>query len=157
MSAARSLIHFALLLVFPVLVHSQSMMPAQCAGKAGDELDHCVRDITLPMRSEKMDLIEHKPDPTQTVNCLKVARADEEYCIARNQIVLECRNGAKHPDFTACANRLLSRQPPPRLADCARETPAMRADCVSRNDALAACSLEPLRYFICLGEKLSAK
>src|SRR4051794_36169907 len=154
MSVAGSLFRFALSLLFSLSVHAQSMMPAPCTGKTGDELDRCVRDITLPMRSEKMDPIEHKPDPTQTVNCLKVARADEEYCIARNQIILECRNGARHPDFNACANRLLSRQPLPRAADCTRQTAAMRAECTLRNDALSACVAEPLRYFICLGEKL---
>ena len=158
MNAGRVLVRAALILLLPVAVHAQmSMLPAQCTGKTGDELDRCVRDITLPMRSERMDPIEQKPDPTQTVNCLKVARADESFCIARNEIVIECRNRAKHPDFDACASRLLSRQDLPRPADCANATPATRNACALRNGALMECGAEPLRYFICVGEKLSVK
>jgi hypothetical protein len=134
-----------------------TMLPPACAGMTGEQLDRCVRDITLPQITPKLEPIEAKPDPAQLVNCLTTVRADEDFCIARNEIVLECRNRAKYPDFEQCANSLVMAQPRPPVANCVHAAPARRNQCELRNKVFAACTDDPLRYFICLAEKMNAK
>lgn len=153
----RRLICVAAMTACAAAAHAQTtMLPPACAGMRGSELDRCVRDITLPQITPTLEPVEAKPDPAQLVNCRMVARADEDYCIARNEIVLECRNRGKHPDFEQCANPLVKAQPAPRAADCARVAPAQRKTCELRNKVFAACTADPLRYFICLAEKMNA-
>ncbi len=138
--------------------HAQStLLPPECAGKTGQQLDQCVRDITQTMNFGGFEPTEQKADPRQLLNCLTVNRADEGFCIARNEIILECRNPAKHPDFDACANRLVTRPQLPRAADCARVVPAQRKQCALRNKLFDECLNDPWLYFICLGEKIHAK
>ena len=138
--------------------HAQSfMLPPACMGMTGEQLDRCVRDITLPEITPRLEPIEAKPDPAQPVNCLKVVRADEDFCIARNEIALECRNVTKYPDFEQCANPLVMAQARPRAANCSRVAPARRAECELRNKVFSACVEDPLRYFICLAEKMNAR
>ncbi len=134
-----------------------TLLPPACAGKTGAQLDLCVRDVTLPMGPEILELTEQKADPRQFLNCQWVNRADEGFCIAHNEIILECRTPAKHPDFDACANRLITRPQPPRAADCTRLPPAQRNQCTLRNKVFNECLSDPWRYFICLGEKMNAR
>ena len=146
------------LIVCAAAAHGQSsMLPPACAGMTGEQLDHCVRDITLPQITPRLEPIEAKPDPAQLVNCLHTVRADEDFCIARNEIVLECRNLTKHPDFERCANPLVMAQTMPREANCARVAPARRQQCELRNKVFGECANDPLRYFICLAEKMNGK
>ncbi len=133
------------------------MLPPACAGMTGEQLDRCVRDITLPQMTTRLEPSDAKPDPAQLVNCLKTVRADEDFCIARNEIVLECRNQTKYPDFEQCASPLAMAQPRPPVADCSRAAPARRDECALRNKVFGACTGDPLRYFICLGAKMNAK
>ena len=134
-----------------------TLLPPACAGKTGAQLDQCVRDITLPMGPEILELTEQKADPRQLLNCLMVNRADEGFCIARNEIILECRNPIKYTDFDACANRLVTRPRLPRAAECAHVAPAQRNRCAARNKVFSECLKDPWLYFICLGEKINAK
>lgn len=134
-----------------------TLLPPECAGKTGQQLDQCVRDITQTINFGGFEAFEQKPDPSQTINCLMVNRADEGFCIARNEIILECRNRVKHPDFEACVNRLIGRPQQPRAADCARVPTAQRNRCALRNNSSAECLTDPYRYFICLGDKINAK
>lgn len=134
-----------------------TLLPPACAGMKGDQLDRCVRDVTLPEMTTRMEPVEAKPDPAQPVNCRTVVRADEDFCIARNEIVLECRNGTKHPDFEQCATPLVMAQPKPPAADCMRVAPARRQQCEARNKVYLQCTDDPLRYFICLAEKMNAR
>ena len=133
------------------------MLPPACAGKTGAQLDLCVRDIFLPTGPEVFEATEQKTDPRRLLNCLMVNRADEGFCIARNEIILECRTPAKYPDFDACANNLITRPQLPRAADCARVAPAKRNQCALRNKVFNDCLSDPWLYFICLGEKMNAK
>ena len=133
------------------------MLPPQCAGKTGAELDQCVRNITQPINVGGFEPVEQKEDPRQILNCSTVHRADEGFCIAHNEIILECRTPAKYADFDECARRLSERPPQPRAADCVRAAPAQRNQCALRNKVIAECLKDPWMYFICLGQKLHAK
>ena len=133
------------------------MLPSACAGLTGEPLDRCVRDITLPQLTPKLEPVEAKPDPAQLVNCLTTVRADEDFCIARNEIVLECRNLARHPDFEQCAKPLVMAQSMPPVANCERVAPARRKECELRNKVFGECIDDPLRYFICLAGKMNAR
>jgi hypothetical protein len=138
--------------------HAQNtILPPACADMTGEQLDRCVRDITLPQLTTKLEPIEATPDPAQLVNCLRTVRADEDFCIARNEIVLECRNLAKYPDFEQCANPLVMAQARPPVANCARVAPARRNECELRNKVFGDCFNDPLRYFICLAQKMNAR
>ena len=134
-----------------------TMLPPACAGMTGEQLNLCVRDITLPQITPTLEPVEAKPDPAQLLNCRTVLRADEDYCIARNEIVLECRNRGKYPDFEQCANPLTKAQAQPPAANCASAPPAQRKGCELRNKVFAGCFGDPLRYFICLAEKANAR
>jgi hypothetical protein len=137
---------------------SQStLLPPQCAGKSGAQLDQCVRDLTAPGSVEQFDPVEQKPNPSVLMNCNLANAADQGFCIAHNEIVLECRTVKKYPDFDACANRLITRPAPPREADCSRVAANQKQTCALRNKVFAECLKDPWLYFICLGEKLYGK
>ncbi len=133
-----------------------SMIPPPCAGKTGEALDQCVRDITPPL-TVRVNPVEPAQDPAQTVNCLRVHPADRNFCIARNEIIGECRNRVKYPDFSQCVTDYLSRLAMPRAADCSRGTSDARSECAARNKALLECKDDPLRYFGCLVGKMSRR
>ena len=147
-----------MLLLAIAAAHAQStILPPACFGKTGAELDQCVRDLTAPAGTETFEPIERKADPRSLLNCNVVDRADQAFCIARNEIILECRTPARHADFDACANRLVARLQPPRAADCARAAPRQREFCAARNNFLGECLQDPWLYFICLGEKYNPR
>ena len=104
----------AAMLIFAATAPAQTtLLPRQCAGMTGDQLDLCVRNITLPQMVPTIEDVAVKPDPAQPMDCATVTRADEDYCIARNQIVIECRKRNKYPDFEQCANPLAAAQAKP--------------------------------------------
>ncbi|MDB5808773.1 MAG: hypothetical protein JWN94_895, partial [Betaproteobacteria bacterium] len=141
----------ALLLFASDFAHAQStLMPPECAGKTSAQLDQCVRDLTRPTAIDQIEPVVQ--DSSQMLNCTMVNRADEGFCIARNEIVLECRKAGKYPDFNACANRLVERPQRPVTADCSRVVSAKRNECALRNKFFAECLRDPWRYFTCLGE-----
>ena len=133
------------------------LVPPQCAGKSGALLDQCVRDSTEPTGAERFEPAERKVNPNAMLNCNTANRADQGFCIARNEIIIECRNVKKHPDFNACTNELITRPQPPRVADCNKVASAGRALCFKRNKVFNECLREPWLYFVCLGEKMAAK
>src|SRR4051812_31703038 len=101
-------------LSIPAIAQPQSkLVPPQCAGKSGAQLDQCVRDSTEPTGAERFEPAERKINPNAMLNCNTANRADQGFCIARNEIIAECRNVAKHPDFQACTNQLITRPQPP--------------------------------------------
>src|SRR4051812_48714991 len=112
----------ALLLLAADLAPAQStLMPPECAGKTGALLDQCVRDLTAPSGAEEFQpLPPQPPNPSQMIYCAMVNRADEGFCIAHNEILIECRQANKHPNFDACTRRLIERQQLPVAADCSR-------------------------------------
>ena len=134
-----------------------TLMPPECAGKTGVQLDECVRNITQPSVFGGFEPFEQTPDPSQLLNCLMVSKADEGFCIQRNEIILECRNRVKNPDFDACVSRLIGRPQLPIAADCSRLPAAQRNRCALRNKSFNECLSDPYRYFICLGDKMNAK
>jgi len=134
-----------------------SMLPPQCSGKTGDALDQCVREITPPTRSPHVEKVEQKTDPLQLVNCLLALHADEDFCIARNDAILECRNPKKYKDLDACVAAAMKRLQSPRVADCARADKTQKNACLQRNKFYKECFADPLRYFICLGDKTARK
>src|SRR4051812_10910041 len=144
--------------MIPAIAQPQSrLVPPQCAGKSGAQLDQCVRDSTEPTGAERFEPAERKINPNAMLNCNTANRADQGFCIARNEIILECRNVKKHPDFKECANELITRPQAPRVADCTSETAARRALCFKRNKVFNECLREPWLYFVCLGDKMAAK
>ena len=144
----------AVLWLYAAAALAQStILPPECKGKTGAQLDQCVRDVTQPATFDGAEPFTEKVDPRRLLNCLKIYRADESFCIARNEIILECRNYTKHPDFDACATRLITRPQLPRAADCTRAAPAERNRCVLRNKVFGECLANPWLYFECLGEK----
>ena len=146
------------MLVSSAGVQAQStMLPGQCAGLTGDQLDLCVRNITLPQLVPNIGPGETTPDPAQPINCVGALREDESLCISRNEVILFCRNKNKHPDFEQCASSLLMTQPKPPVANCARVAAAQRKHCELRNKVFGECTSDPLRYFICLTEKMNPK
>ncbi len=131
--------------------HAQmSILPEQCAAKTGNELDRCVRDLALPQIVPKLEFVEPVRDPAQLLNCTKVHAPDQVYCVARNEIILECRRSLKHADFDACFTGYMAQVAKPGRANCQLEKPGLRAACASRNAVFAKCLADPLRYFQCL-------
>lgn len=128
----------------------RSLLPAPCVGKTGAELDACVRDITPPQQTQRLEPVEAVEDPAQTVNCLKVHRADQAFCIQRNEVILECRNSFKYPDFRQCFDKYIASAVKPDQLYCAKEKPAARTLCVARNTGSTNCLSDPLRYFYCI-------
>jgi hypothetical protein len=144
--------------MIPAIAQPQSrLVPPQCAGKSGALLDQCVRDLTEPTGAERFEPAERKINPNAMINCNTANRADQGFCIARNEIIAECRNVSKHPDFQACTNQLITRPQAPRVADCSKEETARRSLCFKRNKVFDECLREPWLYFVCLGEKMAAK
>ena len=98
-----------------------------------------------------------KPDPRTLLNCNILIPADQGFCIARNEIILECRKPGKYPDFDACISRLISRQQQPRVAECPRTAAGQQNACALRNKYLTECFKDPWLYFMCLGENMSVR
>ena len=143
---------------FALSAHAQmSILPPQCIGKSGEALDKCVREITAPQYTQRLEPVELKADPMELVNCLRVGRADQEFCIQRNEVILECRNRVRHPDLSKCLAVFIARPTLPRAADCSGVDRELRNECVLRNKVYGECVHDLLRYFICLGEKMSRK
>jgi hypothetical protein len=134
-----------------------TLLPPQCAGKTGASLDECVRDLTAPTGVDVFEPSEAKPDPRTLLNCNILIPADQGFCIARNEIILECRKSSKHPDFDACVSNLISRPQQPQVAECPRTATGQQNACALRNKYLTECLKDPWLYFMCLGEKMSAK
>jgi hypothetical protein len=134
-----------------------TLLPPQCAGKTGAALDECVRDLTAPTGVDVFEPREAKPDPRTLLNCNLLNPADQGFCIARNEIIIECRKPGKYPDFDACVSRLISRPPLPRVADCPQPAAGQPNACALRNKYVAECLKDPWLYFMCLGEKMSAR
>ena len=130
-----------------------SLLPEACVGKKGDELDKCVRDITPPQAIQRFEPVEPVPNPAQMVNCLNVSVADRDFCVRRNEVLLECRNVKKFPDFDRCFATYIVRASKPVVADCRKEKPELRAKCAARNAVFVNCSEDPLRYFVCIDNK----
>jgi hypothetical protein len=144
----------AALCMHPVAGLAQmSILPEPCIGKTGDELDRCVRDITPPQRTQSLEPADPAPNPEQMVNCLKVNPADQQFCIRRNEVILECRNQLKYPDFGQCFANYIVRAGKPVAANCQKEKPALRAQCAARNAVFGKCLADPLRYFVCIGNQ----
>ena len=132
------------------LVHAQSsLLPAPCVGKTGAELDACVRDIAPPLKPqlEPTPLVQN---PAQTVDCNKVHRADQGFCLQRNEVIVECRNSSKHPDFRECFDKYIARAVKPDQLNCEKEKGTTRTACLTRNTRAIACINDPLRYFYCI-------
>ena len=131
--------------------HAQtSILPQQCSGKTGDALDLCVRDLTLPQIVPKLEFAAPVHNPAQLVNCTAVHKADQVFCVARNEIIIECRKQARHPDFDACFADQVANVARPALAACQSEQPVLRKTCAPRNAEFSRCLDDPLRYFQCL-------
>jgi hypothetical protein len=142
---------------FPAFAADQAtLLPPQCAGKNGALLDQCVRDLAVPTAIEQIEQEQAKPNPAAILNCNLVNPADQGFCIAHNEIAIECRQ-SKYPDFDACARRLITRPQPPRAAECSRVAVNQRELCAARNKVFADCLQNPWLYFLCLGDKLYAK
>lgn len=140
------------------IAHAQStLLPPECAGKTGNHLDQCVRDLTPPTGNGQFEPLEPKANPRVLLNCNVVHSADQGFCIARNEIILECRKTPKHADFDACVNQLIARPQRPQAADCARSGGNQQSTCDLRNKYLADCLKDPWLYFSCLGEKTYGK
>lgn len=133
-----------------------TLLPPQCAGKTGAALDQCVRDITVPTAIEQIEQEQAKPNPAAILNCNLVNPADQGFCIAHNEIAIECRQ-SKYPDFDACARRLITRPQQPRAAECSRVAVSQREQCATRNKVFDECLKDPWGYFLCLGDKLYRK
>ena len=144
--------------LWAVIAHAQStLMPPQCVGKTGPQLDQCVRNIAQPTTFESFEPTEQKINTREMTNCVTVNRADEALCMARNDIVIECRKAAKYPDFDACTASMIGRAPPPRAAECGRLPRAQRSQCALRNKVYGECLKDPWLYFFCLAGKMKAK
>jgi hypothetical protein len=129
-----------------------SMVPQSCSGKTGDALRNCVREITPAERVQRLEPVETAPDPTQPVNCLKVYPADRNFCIQRNEVITECRNKLKYPDFNQCFAQYMTKATSPKAQDCNRVSPELSSRCIQRNALFEKCMFDPLRYFICVGD-----
>jgi hypothetical protein len=141
----------------PLAQAQSTLLPPQCAGKTGAQLDQCVRDLTAPTGVEVFEPIEAKTDLRALLNCNMVNRADQGFCIARNEIILECRKPARYADFDACAGQLISRPQQPRIADCSPAAAGQQNACTLRNKYMTECLKDPWLYFMCLGEKMYSK
>src|SRR5271154_3658127 len=133
-----------------IALAQSSMVPPTCADKAGEALRACVRDITPVEKIEHMTPVKLAADPAQPINCLQVSRADQAYCVSRNEIILECRNKTKYPDFDKCFSKYAVNVPKLSSANCTRIGPEMRSQCQHRNLVYTKCASDPLRYFVCL-------
>jgi|SRR5208282_1412653 len=129
-----------------------SMVPPTCADKAGEALRECVRDITPLEKIEQMTPVKSAPDPAQPINCLQLLPADQAFCVSRNEIILECRNKSKHPDFDNCFSKYAVNVPRPSVANCSRVSQNLISQCNHRNLVYTKCASDPLRYFICLAD-----
>ena len=147
----------ALLWPLAAIAAPSTLLPPECAGKTGAALDQCVRDLTAPTDVGVFEPIEAKPDTRMLLNCNTLIPADQGFCIARNEIILECRKPGKHPDFDACVSQMISRPQRPRIADCSRAAAGQQNACALRNKYMAECLKDPWLYFMCLGEKMSAR
>jgi hypothetical protein len=142
----------------PAAIAQSTLMPSECSGKSGAQLDQCVRNMTQSNNiGGAFQPAEQKADPSRLLNCVMVDRADEGFCIARNEIIIECRNHAKNPDFDACVKNLIEGPQLPRAANCTRVAADQRDRCNLRNKVFNACLADPWLYFVCLGAKLNAK
>lgn len=135
--------------------HAQmSLLPPACNNLSGAALDKCVRDITVEQVIPRLEAVEPPPpDPSKTQNCNQVLRADQTYCIGRNEIILHCRNAARYPDFMACFTRFIPNVAKPGPANCALEQADRRSQCAARNQHYGTCLDEPLSYFLCVGNQ----
>ena len=129
-----------------------STIPQTCAGKSGEALHICVRDFVPSQQTEQITPAPISPRPAQLFNCLQVLPADQSFCIGRNEIILECRNKTKHPDFDKCFAGYIGNVPVPTAANCARSGKKLRAQCTHRNEVYKQCVVDPLRYFTCLAD-----
>lgn len=154
-AAIVRLAHLCAVLLFAGSAQAQmSLLPPSCAELKGDALDKCVRDISVPQPVFRIE--PSKPPPPNIAHiplCEKVLRADEVFCIGRNEIILACLNKAKYPDFYGCFDKLIPNVARPGVASCEREKPALRAMCPERNAVYAKCLDQPMGYFICLEYK----
>ena len=139
--------------VYAAAGYAQTLLPEVCAGKKGDELDKCVRDITPPQPVQRFEPVEPVMNPAQMVNCLMVNVGDRDFCVRRNEVLLECRNATKFPDFNRCFATYIALASKPVTVDCRKEKPELRAKCDSRNAVFVNCFEDPLRYFICIDNK----
>jgi hypothetical protein len=152
----RVLIKVALALAVLPAAAQVGMIPAPCVGKTGEALDKCVRDIT-PAEPPRIYVKESLPDPRGAINCQAVNPADRNFCIARNQIIGECGNRSKYPDFDQCFLRYIGNPPLPGAADCSRAKDGKINECNLRNKVYRQCIDNRVRYFDCLAEKMSRK
>jgi hypothetical protein len=127
-----------------------SMVPPTCANKAGEALRDCVRDITPLEKIEQMTPVRSAADPAQPINCLQLLPADQAFCVSRNEIIIECRNKTKYPNFDKCFSKYAVNVPIPSVADCTRVSQKLRSQCSHRNLTYTKCASDPLRYFMCL-------
>jgi len=125
--------------------------PPACAGKTGEELRDCVRNATPADAAQRVEPFSSGSPYAQTVNCARVYPADRPFCLHRNQVIIECRHRARHPDFQACFQHYIANAPVPGDERCTGKK-AQRSACEQRNAAHAQCRAYPLRYFSCLGQ-----
>jgi len=135
--------------------HAQmSLLPPACASLTGPALDKCVRDITVEQMVPRLEAVEPPPaDPSKTQNCNQVLRADQTFCIGRNEIILHCKSAARNADFMGCFTKYIPNVAKPALANCALEPSDRRGECAARNRHYGACLDEPLSYFLCVGNQ----
>ena len=135
--------------------HAQMrLLPPACASLTGPALDKCVRDITVEQVVPRLEAVEPPPpDPSKTQNCNQVLRADQTFCIGRNEIILHCRSGQRNADFMGCFTKYIPNVAKPALANCAVEQSDRRGECAARNQYYGACLNEPLSYFLCVGNQ----
>ncbi len=135
--------------------HAQmSLLPPACASLTGPALDKCVRDITVEQMVPRLEAVELPPaDPSKTQNCNQVLRADQTFCIGRNEIILHCKSAARNADFMGCFTKYIPNVAKPALANCALEPSDRRGECAARNRHYGACLDAPLSYFLCVGNQ----
>lgn len=135
---------------------------AACTDKTGQNLDLCMKNATRPLFSQGVAPIppEGKPPPT-IVLCRLVGTADYAYCVARNEVILECRTRFKpEQEVRTCADTAMVRKAVKLSpAICLRPAAATRlesARCVLRNRHYRTCAATPYDYFSCLDQKIEA-
>jgi hypothetical protein len=102
----------------------------------------------------RLEAVEPPPaDPSKTQNCNQVLRADQTFCIGRNEIILHCKSAARNADFMGCFTKYIPNVAKPALANCALEPSDRRGECAARNRHYGACLDEPLSYFLCVGNQ----
>lgn len=125
-------------------------IPEPCAGRSGDALRDCMRDITPAKQILRIAPIEAPPNPAQMINCLRVYPADREFCVRRNALIIACSDNAKHQNFAQCFTQHIGRAPA-AAENCAALGAKAAKSCAQRNELYAGCMSDPLRYFACLG------